>query len=195
MEHLKSPPPRGARVPSIVPRAVLGLALIASLAACSGSGATAPPSAAPTAAPAAVTTLFLDVDTVLGPKNLTDEEKPLKTCVQLSRFAHNEQVVWRVRVMDPVTGQALDDKALTGVNVQLPGEALAMRYGPHPSKNPLDYFWTVSWTVPAGYPSGTLAFSVAATGADGRTGTWEQMKVPAAMLTITDDVREEIPES
>lgn len=188
-----NPPP--APVPSRVLGVLLGLILAAGLAACSGAAATPAPTAAPTAAPPVATKLFIDVDTVLGPKNLTDEEKPLKTCVQLSRFAHNEQVVWRVRVMDPVTGQALDDKALTGVNVQLPGEALAMRYGPHPSKNPVDYFWTVSWTVPAGYPSGTLAFSVAATGADGRTGTWEQMKVPAAMLTITDDVREEIPES
>lgn len=192
MEHPKSPP---FRVPPPVPGVLLGLVLAAAVAACSGAGATPAPTAAPTVAPPVATNLFLDVDTVLGPKNLTDDEKPLKTCVQLSRFAHNEQIVWRVRVVDPVTGQWLDDKSLSGVAVQLPGEKLAMKYGPHPRKNPVDYFWTVSWTVPAGYPSGTLAYSVVATGADGRTGTYDQLKIPAAMLTVTDEVREEIPES
>jgi hypothetical protein len=149
---------------------------------------------APTEAPPPEVDLFINADTVLGPKNLTAEERPLKTCVQMSRFAQNEEVVWRVSVIDPLTGEALDDSQLASVVVHLPGESLDMRYGPHPRDNPVDFFWTVAWMVPEGYPTGTIPFTVEATDNTGRTGTYEQFKVEAAMLTVTDEVREVIPE-
>jgi hypothetical protein len=180
---------------------VLGVALVACAAQPPGETAATDPgpldsprtTAAPTEAAPDVA-LFIQADTVLGPKNLTEEERPVKTCVQTNRFAQNEEVVWRVSVIDPLTGEALDDTQLESVVVQLPGESLDMRYGPHPRENPVDFFWTVAWMVPEGYPTGTVEFTVEATDSAGRTGTYEQFKVEAAMLTVTDEVREAIPE-
>jgi hypothetical protein len=163
--------------------AFTGALIVSLLAACSGQAASTPSAAA------ATTALFIDADTVLGPTNLTEAEQPLKTCVQGSRFAHNEEVVWRVKVLDPVTNQAMDDKALTSVQVKLPDQTLDLHYGGHPRDTPVDFFWTIGWDVPETYPTGTVAYSIVAAAADGRTGTWEQFKVSLAQLTITDEVR------
>lgn len=157
----------------------------------------AAPSAAESTAPSAAPVgqfLFLDADTVLGPTNLTVEEKPLKTCVQWSRFAHNEDVVWRVKVFDPLTGEPMDDTLLASVTVIMPDQQLDLHYGPHPRDKPLGYFWTTSWAVPEGYPEGVINYTIEATANDGRTGTWEQFEVAAANLTVTADVRPVIAE-
>ena len=167
-------------------------ALVGACAQPPGQTPTQAPTSGATAEPGAKAALIIDGDTVQGPKNLKEAEKPLRSCVQASRFAHNEQIVWRVKVLDGATGQELDDTALTSVEVKLPDQTLALKYGPHPAKEPLDFFWTTSWTVPEGYPSGSLDYSIVATATDGRTATWEQFKVSAALLTITDDVREVI---
>jgi len=169
------------------PPALAGALIVLLLAACSGQAVTTP-----TAAPV-TTALFIDADTVLGPTNLTEAERPLKTCVQVSRFAHNEEVVWRVKVLDPVTNQPMDDTALASVQVKLPDQILDLHYGGHPRDTPVDFFWTVGWDVPETYPTGTVAYTIEARAADGRTGTWEQFKVSLAQLTITEDVREILP--
>lgn len=165
----------------------LGLVLAGFVVGC---GTAAPGSTAtPSGAPVAQAALSIDPDTVLGPKNLTDEEKPTKSCVQSGRYAHNEQIVWRTRVIDGATGQPVDDQAMASLVVKLPDSELTMKYGPHPKNDPVDFFWTTSWVVPEGYPSGTLNYTIVATTKDGRTATWEQLKVAPALLTITDDVR------
>jgi hypothetical protein len=133
--------------------------------------------------------LFIDSDVVLGPVNLTDEEKPTLTCVQNSRFAHNEDVVWRVKVLDPLTGQPMDDTTLASLEVVLPTETLSLHYGGHPRDTPVDFFWTTSWVVPEDYPTGAVDYTITATALDGRTGTWNQFGVTLAQLTITDEVR------
>jgi len=185
-------------------RAILGVAFIATLAACAsepGQTASTEPSVAPSVAESVAPSaepvgqfLFLDADTVLGPKNLTDEEKPAKTCVQYSRFAHNEQVVWRVKVFDPLTGEEMDDTMVDSLSVVLPNEALDLHYGGHPSSDPLGFFWTTSWVVPEDYPDGIINYTIEAVAADGRTGSWEQFEVGAANLTVTADVRAVIAE-
>lgn len=152
------------------------------------------PEATSTAAPPVAEFLFIDADTVLGPTNLTPEEQPLKTCVQVSRFAHNEEIVWRVKVFDPLTGEPMDDTLLASVQVVMADQTLDLHYGPHPRDNPVDFFWTVGWDVPEDYPSGTISYTIEATAVDGRTGTWEQFGVGAAMLTVTDEVRPIIAE-
>jgi len=138
--------------------------------------------------------LFLDVDTVLGPGNLTLEEKPAKTCVQWSRFAHNEEVVWRVKVFDPLSGDPMDDTMLASVQVVMADQTFDLHYGPHPRDKPLGFFWTASWVVPEGYPDGVINYTVEAAASDGRTGTWEQFEVAAANLTVLADVRPIIAE-
>ncbi len=175
----------------------LVVVLAATLVACAqepgqstkpSSAASIVESTAPSAAPLGQF-LFLDADTVLGPTNLTAEEKPTKTCVQVNRFAHNEDVVWRVKVFDPLTGEPMDDKMLASVKVIMPDQTLDLHYGPHPRDKPLGFFWTTSWVVPEGYPDGVINYTIEATATDGRTGTWEQFEVAAANLTVTADVR------
>lgn len=135
-------------------------------------------------APAAAS-LVLQADTVLGSKNLAKTEK---SCVQSSQYERNEQIVWRVRVVDGATGKPLDDSALAQVQVKLPDQTLTLKYAAHPKNSPTDSFWAASWTVPADYPTGTLGFSVSATAKDGRSGTYQGFNVAPALLTITPDV-------
>lgn len=176
-------------------------ALVAACAATPPGGGASPTSVPPTKSPVAATdepaapaALVIQIDTVLGPKNLTEAERGQKTCIQLNKFAHNEQIVWRVRVIDGATGERLDDTAVASVELKLPTETLTLRYGPHPREDPLENFWTTSWVVPEGYPSGTVPYTLTAAGTDGRTGTFEQFPIAPAMLTVTDDVRPVIPE-
>lgn len=133
--------------------------------------------------------LFIDADTVMGPANIPEEEAASETCVQNNRFARNEEIVWRVKVLDPLTGQPMDDTMLESVQVVLPDQALGMRYGPHPRDTPADFFWTLGWDVPEDYPTGELPYQVVATALDGRTGTYEQFNVSPARLIITEEVR------
>jgi hypothetical protein len=161
----------------------LGLVVGLALVACQGA-------AAPTPAPTTAVDLILTADTVQGSTNLTDEEKAEGlTCVQKNLFAHNEEIVWRAKVIDPTTGEAMDDQALSSVVVKLPDQDLAMNYGGHPHDSPLDFFWTVSFDIPESYPTGTLDYSVVATAADGRTGTYKAFPVTPSLLTVTSDVR------
>ena len=175
------------RAMSRIIRAALVVATLAILAVAPGVQAQ---SAAP-----APGLLFIDADTVLGPTNLTDEELPTNVCVQASRFAQNEEVVWRVKVFDPLTGQPMDDTMLASLEVKLPTETLALHYGGHPRDTPVDFFWTVGWDVPEGYPTGAVEYTIDAIANDGRTGTWEQFGVTLAQLTITDEVRPIIEEA
>lgn len=145
---------------------------------------------------AAAVHLGVAADIVWGPLNIPDEERATQVCVLGNRFPRNSEIVWRARVVDPVTGEGLGDEELSNVVVELSdGQVLDMRYGPHPRENPNDFFWTVSFDVPADYPTGTLGYEIVATGADGRTGTFTQFDVESSLLTITDEVLETIEET
>lgn len=168
------------------PRRRLGL-LAAAVGAMMVLGAV--PAVAQEEAAAGADWLFIDADTVWGPANIPDEERLSVSCVQNNRFARNEEIVWRVKVFDPVTGEAMDDTTLESVQVILPDQTLDMRFGPHPRDTPADFFWTVSWDIPEDYPTGELPYSVSASSADGRTGTYEQFNVSPARLIVTEDVR------
>jgi hypothetical protein len=116
-------------------------------------------------------------------------------CVNLSQFPRNSEVVWRARVIDPVTGEELGDDDLDSVEVNLgDGQTFEMRYGPHPRDNPTDFFWTTSWDIPADYPTGTVDWEVVASGSDGSTGSYAPFDVAPSLLTITDEVLETIEE-
>ncbi len=80
-------------------------------------------------------------DVVRGPNRLTDEQKVYLSCVQANRIPQDGQIVWRFKVMDPVTAKAMDDKALKSFNLTLPdGSTKALKYGGHggTKENPAD---------------------------------------------------------
>lgn len=132
-------------------------------------------------------------DTVLSTKNLTDEMKPTRACVLNNRFPRNSEIVWRVRVMDPLTGLQMDDTTIEKAEVTLgDGQVLEMEFGPHPRKEPRDFYWTVPWLVPKDYPTGTLLYSITASSKDGRTGEFKPFDIPPSLLVITDEVLEDV---
>ena len=171
--------------------------VVGALASCGGGTGETPntnTNAAPpttqtqaSAAPQKATFLILQGDTVRSPENLTDEEKTFLSCVQQSRFPQGSRIVWRYRVLDPTTNTALDDKAIKSFDLVLPdGSKVAFKYGGHGGTKPnyAEYFWTAGFSIPKDYPTGLFNYQVKAVNQDGATGTFEQMKVPAAQLTI-----------
>ncbi len=146
---------------------------------------TAATAAAPTAAPVQLPkTLILVGDTVRGTKNLTDEEKPFLGCVQANRFPPESQIVWRFKVVDPLTTKAMSDKQLASLKITLPdGTTQDFKYGEHPKGSNV-WFWTSSFVIPKSYPTGAFTYKVLATDTEGRTGTFEQFNVANAMLQV-----------
>ncbi len=168
--------------------AVSALAVVAG--ACQSSSGTAPAAAA---APAA-TKLFLYGDMVFGTKNLPKADAPTKSCVLNNRYPRNSEIVWRARVFDPKTGDLMDDKALSSVQVELAnGKTIDMSYAAHPKDPPGEYFWGGSWVVPKDQAPGTLKYKIVAKAADGRSGEFEPPAVSTSLLTITEDVLEDAP--
>ncbi len=171
---------RTGPIRSLALLSLFGLALVVS-----GCGGASKPAATP--APAAKNVALM-VDTVLGSTNVPDDQVTNRSCVQTNRFPHGGQIVWRARVMDPVTGNYLDDKAVSKIQVKLAnGNTMDMKYGAHP-KTSQNFFWTTSWIIPADAPTGTLGWSATATTADGRTGQFDEIKSATSQMTITDEV-------
>ena len=142
------------------------------------NAADAPP---PTATKAAQN-LVLASDIVTGSGGTV---KAASACVLSNIYKRGNQVVFRVRVYDPITGQPMDDKALSSVVVTLPdGQTFTAKYGGHPAKSPVDYFWATSWVIPDNYPTGTLGYGVAATATDGRTGKFDPFNVTPSLLAV-----------
>jgi hypothetical protein len=127
--------------------------------------------------------LFFEGDLVRG----AQQGAPGPFCVLNNQFKRLEKVVWRLRVLDQA-GQALDDKGLKGVVVELPdGQKLNARFGPHPpaAQGPAtDNFWTAIWIIPTSYPSGTFVYKIVATDLDGNSQTWEPFKRNTSQLAV-----------
>jgi hypothetical protein len=126
--------------------------------------------------------LILQADAVMGAEGAPS---PDEICIQSSQFQPGEDVVFRVKVYDPATGQPMDDKVLTSVVVSLPdGQEFNANYGDHGGATPTDSFWTTAWPIPADYPTGSVPFKVTAKSQDGRTGTFEQFNIGPSLLTV-----------
>ena len=129
--------------------------------------------------------LFFEGDIVRGDQ----EGAPGPGCVLNSQFKHLEKVVWRLRILD-AAGNALDDKALKSVVVELPdGQKMAARFSGHPPPRigpPVDFFWTARWIIPTEYPSGSFYYKVVATNIDGSSQTWEPFKSLTSRLAVLD---------
>jgi len=124
--------------------------------------------------------LFFSGDMVISPP----KGSAAAHCVLASQFLHNDEVVFRVRVLD-AQGKSVTDKEIAKLQVKLSsGETFDMKYGGHPHAKPLDHFWTAGWKVPASYPAGSLSYTVIATNSDGSTQTWAPFNVAPSQLTI-----------
>ncbi|MFN8524163.1 MAG: hypothetical protein U0821_13775 [Chloroflexota bacterium] len=173
--------------------ATLSLAPLAlALGGCQAAPAAAPAGQAPAAGSAAK--LFIATDMVWGSKNLVEPLKSKVSCTLTSRFPRNSEMVWRVRVYDPATGEVMDKAAMQKVEVKLAnGTAIDMQFGPHPKDPPGEAFWTGSWVVPKEAPTGTLNYTVTATDTKGRTGEWKPFSTAPSLPIILDEVLPDAP--
>jgi plastocyanin len=109
-------------------------------------------------------------------------------CLEINIGHRGELIVWRTRVVDPVTGKDMTDKDLKSVQAVLPdGLKFDEVYGGHPGGGtPTDYFWSAPWEVPLTYPTGSLGYQVNVVANDGRTGSYKPFEVAASKLTIAN---------
>lgn len=139
--------------------------------------------------------LIVYADIVQGGQNLPEEQRPERSCVLNSRFPRNSQLVWRARVIDPETGEPMDDTMVSNVEVVLSdGQTFEMEYGPHPPapNPPRDSYWTAAWLIPKDYPTGTLGFTITAETDDGRMGEFQPFDIPSSLPTVTDEVLQDV---
>ncbi len=123
------------------------------------------------------------------------------SCALSNLYHRGEMIVWRVKIIDPETGnqvpratsELLADKPeqedlgkLGGeatVTVHLSdGQSFPMHFGLH---GDVDYFWTVNWLIPTDYPTGMINARITADW-KGKTGDWEPIAVPPSLLTVLE---------
>jgi len=104
-------------------------------------------------------------------------------CVLVNQYKHGEAVAFRIRVLQP-NGEVADDKVLKSVVVELGnGQRLPAGYKSHGSP-PTDYFWSLFWTIPGDYPTGSIGYKVIATMNDGSTVEWKPFNRPTTELMV-----------
>ena len=75
-------------------------------------------------------------------------------------------------------------KVLKSVVVELGnGQKLPAGFKSHGTP-PTDYFWSLFWTIPADFPTGSVGYKVVATMNDGSTVTWEPFIRPTTQLMV-----------
>ena len=103
-----------------------------------------------------------------------------------SYFAPGSTVVFRSYAVDPKTRSIVDAKMVKYFYVSITGEpnTLKFKYDPSAPGASKGLPWTASWTVPATFPQGTVAFKVLLKLTSKRQGQFVQMPVSTSMLTI-----------
>ena len=132
-----------------------------------------------------LTKMIVTADLVRGSKN------PLgAVCEFNGQFARGEEIVARVKIMDPKTEKYLTDKEMKSVKFNLKdGTTAALHYGGHPggaNATPTDFFWTVGWLIPDTYPTGATGWWVDVESNDGRKGRYDPPNVAVNALTILE---------
>lgn len=98
-------------------------------------------------------------------------------CVQTNVFKHGEEVVWRARVVDVVSGEdpgeagknpvALAERSLKVTAYLENGLSFPLRYGQHPPRprpgDTVAWFWATGWKIPDDFPTGKLKWWIVVT--------------------------------
>lgn len=135
-------------------------------------------------AAAAGPAMVIQSDTVRGVQQGMTEQG----CVLNNRFKHKEEIVFRIQVIDTKTGKPMDRSGLKSLVVELPdGKKFPAHYGMHPPQDPVQYFWTFGWVIPADYPLGSFGYKVVATDKHGHTATFEPFQSKPSQLMVVAD--------
>lgn len=123
-------------------------------------------------------------DTVWAGANVSPEEAPFLACVQANRFPQGAGITFRMKVIDPATGQALTGDEAT-MTLTLPdGTVQTFNYHPLNRGMSPESAFLAAWPIPEDYPTGALDVVVQAVDRQGRTGTWQQFNAPTSLLQI-----------
>jgi hypothetical protein len=102
-------------------------------------------------------------------------------CVLQNRYTRGEAVAFRIRIQKP-DGTVADNNYLKSVEVKLGnGTTLPSHFGGH-GMPPTDFFWSLFWTIPMDFPTGSLGYHVVVTLQDGSTVDWQ----PFTQLMIVE---------
>jgi len=104
-------------------------------------------------------------------------------CVLNNRYIRGEAVAFRIRIQKP-DGTVADNSYLKNVEVELGnGQKLPSHFGGH-GMPPTDFFWSLFWTIPDNFPTGSLGYKVNATLQDGSVVTWQPFTRDTTQLMI-----------
>ncbi|HEY8646566.1 MAG TPA: hypothetical protein VIL77_11860 [Gaiellaceae bacterium] len=149
------------------------VAAFASLAAAATAADPAPPTVVPFPAPK------------LGPVFVAAQTVD-KTGSMQAQFAPGSSVIFRAYAVDSKTHKTVVAKDAKYFYVAIPNQPnVKLKYDPKAPGAFGRLAWTGTWTIPASYPSGTVAFKVLVKTQSKRIGQFVQMPVSTAMLTIT----------
>jgi hypothetical protein len=104
-------------------------------------------------------------------------------CVLNNRYLRGEAVAFRIRIQKP-DGTVADNNYLKSVEVELGnGQKLPSHFGGH-GMPPTDFFWSLFWTIPNDFPTGSLGYKINATMQDGSVVTWQPFTRDTTQLMI-----------
>jgi hypothetical protein len=110
-------------------------------------------------------------------------------CVLVNQYKRGEAVAFRIRALLP-NGNVADDKAIKGVVVELGnGQRFPAAYKSHGAP-PTDYFWSMFWTIPNDYPTGSIGYKLIATMNDGSVVEWKPFNRATTALMVVDGAPE-----
>jgi hypothetical protein len=124
-------------------------------------------------------------DMVRSGESVTPEDAPFLACTEQNRYPQGSQVVFRMKVIDPVTQQELDPSTVQSIAVQLPdGSNPEFNYHPLNFGMSSDKAFVAVWSIPDNYPTGSVDLQLTAMDNQGRMGTWAQFNVPESELQV-----------
>jgi len=103
-----------------------------------------------------------------------------------SAFAPGSTVVFRAYAVDTKTSKVLGAKDATYFYVTIPNQPnVKLKYNPSAPGATAKMPWTGTWTVPASYPAGIVAFKMLVKSTAKRLGMFVQMPVATSQLTVS----------
>jgi hypothetical protein len=107
------------------------------------------------------------------------------TGAMVNQFAPGSSVIFRAYAIDTKTKKLVTAKDAKYFYVTIPNQPnVKLKYDAKAPGATAQMPWTGTWTVPASYPAGLVPFKVLAKTNSKRQGSFVQMPVTSAMLTI-----------
>jgi hypothetical protein len=133
--------------------------------------------------PAVKAQVFMWADTVTAPSS--SGNVPAIAGKQENFFPRTAGVKFRMYAVDLKTKKVLTPTDVRFAYVVIPGRPnLKLSYGKQGTAATAPRLWTATWSIPADYPVGVVAFRILVRTKTNRGGTFQQAPVAAAQLTV-----------